>query len=272
MIDFHTHSTASDGALLPNQLVAEAMRSGIRKFSITDHDTVAGYLAVRDNVPSSIRLFSGVELSCQWARLGIHVVGLDIDTDAPCLVRHLQRLADARLDRAKRISKKLSKCGIYGSFEGAAAVAGSGQIGRPHFAGWMVDSGYVENESQAFKFFLGRGKLGDISLLWPTLEETVGVITASGGQPVLAHPLQYKITSTRLRALCDDFVEAGGAAIEIVSGRTVAGNKSYLLRLALEKNMRVSVGSDFHRESQYKQRLGIDISGIPEGLGIWEDL
>ncbi|MFK7975950.1 MAG: PHP domain-containing protein, partial [Halioglobus sp.] len=43
LIDFHTHSTASDGELSPQELLEQARRSGIEIFAITDHDTVAGY-------------------------------------------------------------------------------------------------------------------------------------------------------------------------------------------------------------------------------------
>jgi len=57
----------------------------------------------------------------------------------------------------------------------------------------------------AFKRFLGRGKPGDISMLWPTLEETVVTIRGAGGLAVLAHPLDYKMTATRLRALTRAF-------------------------------------------------------------------
>ena len=42
MIDLHTHSTASDGALTPTQLVERAVSIGLTAIALTDHDTVAG--------------------------------------------------------------------------------------------------------------------------------------------------------------------------------------------------------------------------------------
>ena len=45
IIDFHSHSNASDGSLAPLELVRRAADAGVSRFAITDHDTVAGYRA-----------------------------------------------------------------------------------------------------------------------------------------------------------------------------------------------------------------------------------
>ena len=39
MIDLHTHSTASDGALTPSELVRAACKAGLTVIALTDHDT-----------------------------------------------------------------------------------------------------------------------------------------------------------------------------------------------------------------------------------------
>ena len=272
MIDFHTHSAASDGALTPRELVDRAAREGVRRMAITDHDTIAGYLSIRQSVPSALELISGVELSCQWGRVGIHVVGLGFDPSAPALVRHLEELDQARRDRAAKIAHKLDRNGMPDALEGAMAVAAGAQIGRPHFAQWMVLAGHIDSEEMAFKRFLGRGKPGDISLLWPSLDDTVAAITTAGGVAVLAHPLEYKMTATRLRALADAFRDAGGQALEVINGRPRPGDTDTLWRLVRDRGLQVSVGSDFHRDSPYGAGLGIDVSAIPEGMGVWEQL
>src|SRR2546425_4077760 len=45
MIDLHTHSTASDGTLTPEELVDLAAEKGLRAIALTDHDTVGGISA-----------------------------------------------------------------------------------------------------------------------------------------------------------------------------------------------------------------------------------
>ena len=272
VIDFHTHSSASDGAISPEDLIARVAREGIQHFALTDHDTINGYLAVRDQVPPGLTLVSGVELSCQWARMGIHIVGLGFDPEAENIVRHLGKLDAARLDRAERIAERLAKSGMPGALAGAQSVARGAQIGRPHFARWMVLAGYVDSEEMAFKRFLGRGKPGDISVLWPSLEVPVRAIKDAGGVAVLAHPLDYKMTATKLRALVAAFAEAGGDAVELINGKPKPGDIAILWRLADAHHLDVSVGSDFHRDTPYGAALGVNTAEIPPGRGVWERL
>ena len=93
--------------------------------------------------PPGLDLISGVELSCQWGRVGIHVVGLGFQVQAADMKAHLVVLDAARKDRAERIAHRLERAGMHGALEGALAVAGDAQIGRPHFARWMVLAGHV---------------------------------------------------------------------------------------------------------------------------------
>ena len=272
MIDFHTHSSASDGAISPEELLARAQREGVQRLALTDHDTINGYLAVKDSVPPGLLLVSGVELSCKWARMGIHIVGLGFDPGDSKLLNHLKGLDAARSDRAERIANRLAKAGMPGALAGAQSVARGAQIGRPHFARWMVKAGHIDSEASAFKRYLGRGTPGDISVLWPSLEATVLAIKEAGGLSVLAHPLAYKMTVTKLHALVTAFAEAGGDALELINGRPKPGDTATLCRLANERQLRLSVGSDFHRDTQHGASLGVDIAEIPAGRGVWERL
>ena len=96
LIDFHTHTTASDGALSPGELISRARDLGVALLAITDHDTVAGYRAVAEHytqVSQEITLIPGVELSCVWSGTTIHVLGLGIDCDNPVMQAGLDTLA-----------------------------------------------------------------------------------------------------------------------------------------------------------------------------------
>ena len=73
-VDFHSHTTASDGALSPMDLLLRAKEQGVEMMAITDHDTVSGYQSVREQWQDpSMQLIAGIELSCLWNRRLIHV-------------------------------------------------------------------------------------------------------------------------------------------------------------------------------------------------------
>ena len=276
LIDFHTHTTASDGALSPSELVALARERGVGMLAITDHDTVAGYLAaakaleMEQSRAETLQLIPGVEFSCRWSGTTIHILGLGMVCEHSAMCEGLAVLNTARVERGKKIGQRLEALGFNGALEGALGEAGSSQLGRPHFSAWMVAQGHVADHSQAFDKYLGQGKTGDVKAFWPELAQVVSWITAAGGVAVIAHPLKYKFTRMKLRRLVVDFIAAGGAGIEVCSGHQTRDQLAQLRRLAAEFSLEVSVGSDYHRDGPYTPQPGIslpDLKGLP---GVWE--
>jgi predicted metal-dependent phosphoesterase TrpH len=273
LIDFHTHTTASDGALSPPELLARARERNLAMLAITDHDSVAGYrLALAEYTPRAgqLRLVPGVEFSCRWSGTTIHILGLGMDCGHPAMVEALETLDSARKQRGRKIASRLEALGFAGALEGALAQAGDSQLGRPDFSAWMVAQGHVSDHSEAFDKYLGQGKRGDVKAFWPELATVTGWIVAAGGVAVIAHPLKYKFTRMKLRRLVIDFMAAGGRALELVSGNQTPDQGAQLRRLATEFDLEVSVGSDFHRDGPYSPQPGVELPRL-EGLrGVWE--
>ena len=61
--DLHTHTTASDGALAPFELVRRAVAQGIRFLSVTDHDSVNGVAEALAAAPPGMTVIPGAELT-----------------------------------------------------------------------------------------------------------------------------------------------------------------------------------------------------------------
>jgi len=270
LIDFHTHTTASDGALAPAQLLARASERGVGMFAVTDHDTIDGYLVLRAQHNDQIRLIPGVELSCCWSGTTVHIVGLGFDSEHAAMQEALAFMAQARSQRAEQIAERLARRGFPGALAGALEEAGASQLGRPHFAAWMVQQGHVKDAQQAFHRYLGQGKVGDVKAFWPELSQVVSWIVRAGGVAVVAHPYKYRFTGMKLRRLLVDFVAAGGAAIELLSGYQEPGQTAQIRRYAREFDLEVSIGSDFHRDAPYSTAPGISIPTLDGLRGVWE--
>lgn len=265
-IDLHCHSTASDGALPPGDLVRRASEKGVTHLALTDHDTISGLDDASVAAQAvGLSLVAGTELSCLWKSHTIHIVGLDFDTSDHNLNAALERQNDNRWRRARTIAEKLSKLKIDDMVEKATVKAGGDVPGRPHFARVLVDEGAVKDSAQAFKRYLGTGKAGDVKGFWPSLEDVVQWITRAGGIAVLAHPRKYKLTATKLRALTSDFRQAGGRAIEVSTSGQSSGDLGFLAELCRRENLLASQGSDFHFPGAPWCELG-SIMKMPDGL------
>jgi len=262
LVDLHTHSLYSDGSLSPHELLCLADSRGVNMLAITDHDTVAGF----DNLPPAddfeCRVIAGIELSTQWNRIGIHILGLNIDPDCPSLVAGAERQQLARQKRAQVIATRLEKLGLTNTLEGATKLAGDQPIARPHFARYLAESGQVKTIQDAFRKYLGPGKRGDVRELWAEMDEVIDWIHSAGGVAVLAHPAKYKLTHRKLEQLVTDFKAAGGEAIEVVSGQQEPAVTARLGRLANRFGLTSSCGSDFHQLKRPWAMLG-NVEALP---------
>ena len=122
-VDLHCHSTASDGALAPAEVVARAHARGVRLLALTDHDTLEGIAEARAAaVRLGMQLVNGIELSSTWGGATIHVLGYAFSEEAPALRRAIADLHDGRWQRAEEIGRRLAAKGMPGALEGARAV------------------------------------------------------------------------------------------------------------------------------------------------------
>ncbi|MGA9573924.1 MAG: PHP domain-containing protein [Lysobacterales bacterium] len=255
IFDLHSHTLLSDGVLTPVELIARAVEYNVNVLSITDHDTIDAY----DKMPlihAQIKLVAGIELSTQCAAVGIHVLGLNIDPGSDAIVAAARIQGETRLQRARRIAENLARKGIGDAFEGAMKLSVGSYIGRPHFARYLINIGKVDSMHTAFKKYMGDGKAGDVKKQWAELPQIIDWIRDAGGIAVLAHPLKYKLTRTRLKRLLDVFIAAGGQGMEVVSGKQTPQQTSDMAQLCEQKKLLASCGSDFHMPGKPWAELG----------------
>lgn len=276
-IDLHSHSTASDGALSPTDLILRAHMKGVKVLSLTDHDTIDGLTeAIAAANTLGIELVKGIEISCLWNGITIHVLGYGFDVDNTRLQELLAFLREARWSRAKQIAEKLHTKGMVNLLDKAISqqqqqFASNNGPGRPHFARAMVAEGYVDTTKEAFQKWLGNGKIGDVKQHWPSLETVVDILHKSGAWVSLAHPCQYNMTRTKLCRLLREFIASGGHAMEVVNGFQPAEQVGKLANLVRDFGLLASAGSDFHYPNSWGE-LGLYRS-MPEDLPpLWKKL
>jgi predicted metal-dependent phosphoesterase TrpH len=269
--DLHCHSTASDGALSPTELVQRAHQCGVTLLALTDHDTVAGLgEAQAAATATGITLIPGIELSTSWQNKCFHIVGLGIDPAYPPLAEATRNLQIMRIERAEKIADKLNKKRIPGALEAVQKAAGDGMITRSHFADFLLSQFHVSTQQEAFDRYLGVGKAAYVSTTWSDMELAINWITESGGVAVLAHPLRYKLTASWMKRLLAAFKEAGGLGIEIVTGRYNCDEIKLLANYATRFELAGSVGSDFHSPANQWIELG-RLAPLPENIKpVWE--
>ncbi|GJL83023.1 MAG: phosphatase [marine bacterium B5-7] len=269
--DLHCHSNHSDGELDVATLIERAKSRGVTCLSITDHDTVSAYRVIESLDHGDMRIIPGIEFSTFWRKIGVHVLGLHIDPECYSIVEGEAQQRRNRAKRARQIAERLGKLGLGNLLGPVEVLAGDRPVGRPHFATQMVRNGQVWDMREAFTRYLGDGRPGDVKCLWPGMETIIDWIKKAGGVAVLAHPLKYRLTHTRLRLLLEDFKQMGGGGIEVISGRQETHVSHQLASLSTESGLLASCGSDFHRECQPWADLGCNGSLPKQCVPVWHD-
>ena len=272
-IDLHCHSTASDGLLKPEELVARAASNGVEILALTDHDGVSGLAEARAKAESEgVRFVDGVEVSVTWEGSTVHIVGLQIDPEDPVLLSGLESIREGRATRAEKMGEALAAAGVPGSLAGAKTYAENPSlISRSHFARHLVKTGRAPDVKSVFQRYLVKGKPGFVPHRWASLGDAVSWIRASGGIAVVAHPGRYNFSKPELHAFLAEFRDCGGAGIEVVTGSHSPAQYSEFARIAREFGFTASRGSDYHGKGESRADLGV-LPQLPDDLKpVWHD-
>ncbi|HZN15962.1 MAG TPA: PHP domain-containing protein [Acidimicrobiales bacterium] len=269
MIDLHTHSTVSDGSDPPERIPQLAAAAGCTAVALTDHDRLDGVpAAAAAAAEAGIEFVSGCELSCEFSGT-MHVLVYWLEPGPGPLQDELVRLQQARETRNRRLAERLGEHGLPVTYDEMVAEAGGDGVGRPHVAAILVRKGIVGSIQEAFDTWLAKGQPGYVDRERLSPADALRLATASGGVPVLAHPLSLGLEPAPLEQTVAELVGYGLAGLEATYGRYSPEERAGLAALATRADLVVTGGSDYH--GTYKPDLAVgvgrgDLDVGPEAL------
>ena len=251
-VDLHTHTTASDGILAPEQVVEAAAAAGLKAIAVTDHDTVAGVPAAEAaGARLGIRIVPGVELSATVGDHEAHILALNVSR-LEKVAERLSALRDMRLARARLIVEKLNAIAIPVTYEEVLTAAGGGAVGRPHVARVMVERGFASDLRDAFNRFLRSGGRAYVPKDKLSVADAVAIAHEAGGVAIWAHPAQ-----SGRRERLEPMIAWGLDGIEVLHPSHSAEDIARLNALADFFGMLPSGGSDWHGVNDSARQLGM---------------
>ena len=252
-VDLHIHSTFFFFFFTPQEIVDAAKKKNIGVISITDHDSVNGFIAARQYIEKILngpRIFSGIELGTQIEEKAIHILGYHFDENYEPLLERTYELRHARESRLAQIVDKVNSLGYNVAVE--ATDISHRAFGRPHVAKALVEKGYFKDIQEAFDILLKRGKPGYVPQPKLSPSEAVDLIHQAGGIAFLAHPSELK-DLTFVKSLLESIKFDG---IEVWHP-SAADEMHIWLEMAKTYKLLTSGGSDFHGDNgRFPKKLG----------------
>jgi 3',5'-nucleoside bisphosphate phosphatase len=245
VIDLHLHTTASDGALAPRDLVARAADAGLRTISVTDHDTTGGLAGARDAAEAlGVTLIPGIEITAVEAGRDVHVLGYFFDPGSRAFSDFLREQRSDRLRRVREMCRRLSALGFAVSTENVvdpAAERTGRSVGRPAIADALVRAGHARDRDDAFNRLIGPDSAAYVPRNGVSVAGVIGIIQEAGGIASLAHPALAGIDD-----LIPTLAARGLTALEARHPDHPPAAEAHYRALASSLELAVSGGSDFH--------------------------
>lgn len=211
-VNFHCHSTLSDGYLSPEAVAEQLAAAEVRYAALTDHDTLAGIPRFKEAL----------------ARLGIgHIVGLEIFAAFDGKEVHLLAYGFDPEHPA-----------IRALLPGEPAPLANGPAA-------LVDS-LKESWSRMRRREAAGGAARPEADGLPTAAAAIAAVHEAGGRTFLAHPLALQADPALLEAAVVELKAQGLDGIEALYGPYPAASRNLLLQMAEKHALLVVAGTDFH--------------------------
>jgi len=284
IIDLHIHTNFSDGILSPKEVIDEAYKNGASIMAIADHDTVEAYSEDFYNYAKekNIKIINAVEISTRNDKVGIHVLGYNIDINNIELKERLSLLRNARHDYLYNVASSLKQLGYILNVD---KLDGIEAVTKAHIALDVVENennkdllleqfGHIPNKGEFIETIMNEGCPAYVKKETITPVQAAELIRLAGGKVVLAHPVAYKyedglIEEDILKLVSEMKADGIEAYYVYINRNNNKINESEIWsKFAKENNLMTTIGSDFHNEDGRHPAIGL----INENLKIDGDI
>ncbi|MDE6196092.1 MAG: RDD family protein [Erysipelotrichaceae bacterium] len=271
-IDLRIHSNFSDeGELNVEEIFQRAKANGVKVLSITDaNNAKANFIAERVSKLYQLTYIPGIELDCMYEGKHLRILGYFIDYTSE-LYAHIENEV---LIKEKRAS--LERVALFERFTGIRLdvdtllknnrlqMISAERIVKqvlqnpeyqdnpllyPYLQGSRKDKPYTNMYLDLF----AEGKPCYVAVEYPPLEDIIDVIKLTGGVAILAYTHEIlEADATFMHKLIDKGIEG----IEVFSPYHSKKQMVQLLRIAKERQIFITSGSNFYGKNRAQVELG----------------
>ena len=257
--DLHTHSNYSDGTCSPEEIILEAEKLGLSAVALTDHNTVAGIpefmAAARDR---HVEAVPGVEISCQYDNLELHLVGLYLPMEnLDVITVYLESLNRKKEESNRQMIQRLNQAGYILDYDEIRQAHPDGTVNRAVIASTLLEKGYVSSVEEAFQGLLSLKAGFYVPPQRLSFANAISLLRYVEAVPVLAHSFLNLKTEEELRTCLKEAVPTGLMAMDTMYSAYSPETEATARRIAQEFGLLESGGSDFHGLTKPHIRLGV---------------
>lgn len=259
MLDYHIHTQISDGEASPDKTVDKLKELGVRRASITDHDSIKAYKILSQNSQKTsldfdgLILETGVEIDCAFSpNISIEILGYGFNPQDKELNEYLSDIQEQRKSRISLYMQKINERFGQNTITGKEIFSEYTETYlKPHIIRPLLKKNIFKDYKEGNLFLKAiPDKLERIEAA-----KAIKMIHKAGGEAFLAHPGVYDFKYEDLVEIINKLLNKGLDGIETYYPYSLATHGKYTADTAREfitkmiklfPDAKVSQGSDVH--------------------------
>lgn len=274
-IDFHIHTSISDGTDTPEELLKKLVKEKINSFSVTDHDSVKSAKVFKEifnenNFDNKFKYITGVEFACRDSNGKYHILGYNYNPDSGMINEICDKAHEYREYKVKkRIELLEEEYNIVFPEEEIENLMKLDNPGKPHIGNMMVKYGYAKTRDEAINDYINKLSYRE-KHIGPV--EVIEAVLKADGIPILAHPSfgsgRECITGKEMDDRIKHLLEFGLKGVEAFYSGFDKKLRDENLYFADKYNLFVTAGSDYHGNNKSVKLgdTGCDYKNLNKGL------
>ena len=285
-LNYHIHTKHSDGELSVSEIITLLAKEGVTSFAITDHDCIDGNYEAREFAEKNgMKYFNGIELSCCVDNdmnlpfsAYCHILGLGFEI--ALMEKEIEAIIQRRNAVLNDFILRLQKDG-YNISPKEVYLSPEKWKDRTAIARILMEKHDFESVSDVFAKVINTPQYAEYANISPSIQDAIKIIHRCKGIAIWGHPLEYtcggkkEFSQEQVKKLLKKMIGYGLNGIEVFYQRFSKDEILFLETLAVENNLAMSIGTDFHRfieeteDSPFKpQRLSFSNSEINPNAAI----
>jgi len=271
-INCHMHSSISnDGTYSPEVLTEMCHVAKLKIFAIADHNSTRAYSIAKPIADKlGMRLIPAVELDCHIDGVNLHILGYGINPEDPAFYAYEEEIITQERNSSKFVVQKIRDLGIILDDQELEKIAIQGVITGEMIAEvalhdqrnddnedllpYRIKGSRSDNPYVNFYWdYCAQGKVAYYPIRFKTIDEIVKMIHDANGFAVLAHPGNNIMKDVDL---FNKIIDKGVIGVEVYSSYHSEDVTLHYHKLALEKDLMMTLGSDFHGKTKPSIHLG----------------
>lgn len=266
------HTTISnDGTYSPETIIQMCHEAGLEIVALADHNSTKAFRIAKPIADAyGMKLIPAVELDCHIDGINLHVLGYGINPNHPTFDAYEEEILTQERNSSQFVVNKIRELGIHLEDKALNRVQIHGVITGEMIAEVALEDSKNDNNELLVPYreggsrsqnplvnfywdYCAQGKVAYYPIQFRTIDEIIKMINDAGGFAVLAHP------GNNIKTNVDVFkkiIDKGVIGVEVYSSYHSPEVIEHYHALALEHDLIMTLGSDFHGKTKPSIHLG----------------